>query len=57
MKNENTSEVEKFWYALSGKFGNNRTWNQLSAQEQHIFIDGINRIIAVLNNQIQTQGV
>ena len=57
MKNENTSDVEKFWYALSGKFGNNRTWNQLSAQEQHIFIDGINRIIAVLNNQIQTHEI
>ena len=51
------SEVEQLWYALSTKFGNNRAWRELSAQEQHIFIDGINRIIAVLNNQLQTQGV
>ena len=57
MKNENMSEVEQLWYALSAKFGNNRTWHELSAHEQQVFIDGINRIIAVLNNQLQTPEV
>ena len=51
------SEVEQLWYKLGEKFGNTRKWHQLSAHEQHVFIQGINMIIAVMNNQVQTQGV
>ena len=57
MKNENTSEVEQLWYALSTKFGNNRAWRELSAHEQQVFIQGVNMIIAVVNNQVQTHGI
>ena len=51
------SDVEKLWVKLAEQFGNQRTWHQLSAQEQQVFIDGINRIIVVVNNQLQAKGV
>lgn len=44
----NTSEVEKFWIAMSAKFGDNRQWHQLQPQEQHQIIMGINMILSVV---------
>ena len=42
------TEVEKFWAAVSAKFGDNRQWHQLHAQEQQQIIMGINMILAVV---------
>jgi hypothetical protein len=42
------SDVEKFWDAVSSKFGKHRRWNQLSPQEQQQVVMGINLILAVL---------
>ena len=53
MKGTEMSDVEKLWYALASKFNNPRQWSELTAQEQNIFIDGINRLIFVLNDQGQ----
>ena len=42
------SEVEKFWQAISAKFGDNRQWHQLHPQEQQQVIMGINMILSVV---------
>lgn len=42
------TEVEKFWAAVSAKFGDNRQWHQLHPQEQQQVIMGINMILAVV---------
>jgi len=43
------SETEKFWDAMAAKFGNQRKWSQLNAQEQQQVIMGINLILAVVS--------
>ena len=42
------SDVEKFYYAVSKHFGNNRKWHELSYVEQMAFIHAINNILAVV---------
>lgn len=42
------SDVERFWNAVSAKFGNSRSWNQLNQMEQMQVVQGINMILAVL---------
>lgn len=42
------SDVEKFWQAVSAKFGDGRTWYQLNPMEQMQVIQGINMILGVL---------
>jgi len=42
------SDVEKFWQAVSAKFGVSRSWQQLNPMEQMQVIQGINMILGVL---------
>ena len=42
------SDVEKFWTAVSTKFGDSRSWQQLNPMEQMQVIQGINMILGVL---------
>lgn len=42
------SDVEKFWTAVSAKFGDKRTWSELHPMEQMQVIQGINMILGVL---------
>lgn len=42
------SDVEKFWAAMSAKFGDSRQWTQLHPQEQQQVIMGINLILQVV---------
>ena len=46
------SGVEQFWDAVSVKFNDNRKWSELNLQQQSVFIDGINRILAVLHRMV-----
>lgn len=42
------SDVERFWNAVSAKFGNARSWNQLNQMEQMQVVQGINMILSIL---------
>ncbi len=42
------SDVEKFWQAVSAKFGVSRSWQELHPMEQMQVIQGINMILGVL---------
>lgn len=42
------SDVEKFWSAVSAKFGDKRTWQQLNPMEQQMVIQGVNMILQVV---------
>lgn len=42
------SDVERFWAAVSAKFGDGRSWQQLNQVEQMQVIQGINMILGVL---------
>lgn len=44
----NSSLVETYWQALAEKAGDNRTWQQLRIQEQHVVITSINMLLSVL---------
>lgn len=46
------SDTEKLWSALAAKFGDNRKWSELNMQQQSVFIDGVNRILAVLHRMV-----
>jgi hypothetical protein len=46
------SEVEQLWNALRGKFNDERTWNELTAQQQNVFIQGINCFLAVVHRMV-----
>jgi hypothetical protein len=41
------SDTEKFYAAIVAKLGGTRPWQQLSPQEQHIFMQGLNIILQV----------
>jgi hypothetical protein len=43
------SEVEQLWLQLAAKFGNTKKWNELNQQQQAVFIDGVNRVLAVVH--------
>lgn len=51
--NQNKSDVELFWDVISKRFGVQREWHSLSAMEQNVFIDGINRILAVIHGGVR----
>lgn len=42
------SDVERFWNAVSAKFGDGRSWQQLNPMEQMQVVQGINMILGVL---------
>ena len=46
------SDVEQFWDAVAAKFGDNRKWQDLTPQQQHVIINGINHILAVLHRAV-----
>jgi hypothetical protein len=41
------SETETFYAAVAAKLGGTRAWGELSPQEQHFFIQGLNMILQV----------
>lgn len=45
------SEVAIYWEAIAAKAGDNRTWDDLRIQEQHVIMTSINMILQVLNIQ------
>ena len=47
------SEVEIYWEKIREKVGDNRTWNELSPNQQNAVIHSINLLISVLNGSIQ----
>jgi hypothetical protein len=50
--NQEKSVVEQYWDATRVKFDNQRQWNQLEPQEQHVFIQGINMILSVVSRRV-----
>jgi hypothetical protein len=42
------SDVERFWQAVSAKFGDGRRWSDLRPHEQMQVIQGINMILGAL---------
>ena len=46
------SEVEELWIKLAKAFGDSRKWSELNMQQQAVFIDGVNRILAVLHRMV-----
>jgi hypothetical protein len=41
------SETESFYAAIVAKLGGTRSWQELSPQEQHMFVQGLNIILQV----------
>ena len=41
------SDTERFYAAIVAKLGGTRSWEQLSPQEQHMFIQGLNIMLQV----------
>lgn len=52
MSNTNKSGVETTWDALAKQYGDDRTWYQLTRQQQDIIIQSINMILAVVHKQV-----
>lgn len=46
------SEVEELWVRLASAFGDNRKWSELTMQQQSVFIEGVNRVLAVLHRLV-----
>ena len=46
------SEVEQLWSKLAIAFNDNRTWHQLNQQQQQLFIQGVNQILAVCHQLV-----
>jgi hypothetical protein len=46
------SDVESYWQAIAAKFGDNRKWTDLQPQEQHLVINSINQLLAVLHRLV-----
>ncbi len=44
--------VEQFWEAVAAKFGDDRKWQDLTPQQQHVMINAINHILAVLHRAV-----
>lgn len=49
------SEIEIYWEAIAAKFGNTREWTNLHPQEQHMIIQSVNLLFAVLGNPIRKE--
>jgi hypothetical protein len=43
------SETEELWNQLAAKFGNPKMWHELTQRQQALFIDGVNRVLAVVH--------
>lgn len=46
------SDVEKYWDKISKAYGDNRTWHELTPQQQNAVIQSVNILLAVLNRII-----
>lgn len=49
------SDIERFWQAMSVKFGCNVSWDELNFMEQQQIIQGVNMILAVMQ-QLPKEG-
>lgn len=47
------TDIEKFWNAISGKFGVNANWSFLTREEQIAIIQAVNMIISVMNSVVK----
>lgn len=52
MPNTDKSGVEKIWDAIAKHFEDTRTWYQLNQQQQQIFLQAINMMLAVVHKQV-----
>lgn len=48
------SDVEKYWAAISAKWGINITWHQLNPMQQMQVMQSINLLLGVLHEVSQT---
>jgi len=46
------SEIEQFWEQTAPKFNDQRKWSELTLQQQQVFIQGINHILAVFHKLV-----
>ena len=46
------SETEKLWDALRKHFNDERAWSKLTAQQQQVFLQGINAFLAVVHKMV-----
>ena len=46
------SETEKLWDAVRKHYEDTRTWQQLTPQQQHVFLQGINCFLAVIHKAV-----
>lgn len=46
------SDVERYWDRVASKFGDNRKWGELTPHQQHLVINSINQLLAVLYKQV-----
>lgn len=40
--------IIEYWNALAAKAGDNRSWNQLPIEQQHVVITSVNLLLKVL---------
>lgn len=48
MSDTNKSPVEITWDAIAKNYQDSRTWHQLTRQQQDVFLQAINMILAVV---------
>jgi hypothetical protein len=46
------SSVEQYWNRIRDKFGDDRTWNQLTPEQQSYIIESINLMLLVLYRRV-----
>lgn len=46
------SETEQLWNALRKHYNDDREWKQLTPQQQHVFVQGINAFLAVIHRMV-----
>ena len=46
------SDIEILWDKLRLHFNDNREWKQLNLQQQQVFIQGVNMLLAVLDKRV-----
>jgi hypothetical protein len=46
------SETEQLWNALCKHYEDDRSWNQLTPQQQQVFLQGINCFLAVIHKLV-----
>lgn len=45
-------DVTRFWEATAAKFNDTRKFHELTPQQQQVFMQGINNILAVMHRMV-----